>query len=62
MPRYIFAVCISVLLDVHANLPKTSPYFVFPNGFGEGLFSNVRIVPGKEARVFIVCENLYRWI
>jgi hypothetical protein len=32
---------ISVLLDVQANLPETSPFFVYPNGFGEHLFSNV---------------------
>ena len=32
---------ISVLLDVEANLPETSPFFVCPNGFGEHLFSNV---------------------
>jgi len=32
---------ISVLLDVQANLPETSPFFVCPNGFGEYLFSNV---------------------
>ena len=32
---------ISVLLDVKANLPKTSPFFVCLNGFGEHLFSNV---------------------
>ena len=32
---------ISVLLDVQANLPETSPFFVCPNGFGEHLFSNV---------------------
>jgi hypothetical protein len=30
---------ISVLLDVQANLPETSPYFVFPNGFGEHVFT-----------------------
>ena len=29
---------ISVLLDVQANLPKASPFFVCPNGFGEHLF------------------------
>jgi hypothetical protein len=29
---------ISVLLDVQANLPETSPFFVCPNGFGEHLF------------------------
>ena len=34
---------ISVLLDVQANLPETSP-FLPPNGFGEHLFSNVLIV------------------
>jgi hypothetical protein len=28
---------ISVLLDVQANLPETSPFFVCPNGFGEHL-------------------------
>ena len=32
---------ISVLLDVQANLPETSPFFVYPNGFGGHLFSNV---------------------
>ena len=32
---------ISVLLDVHANLPETSPFFVCPNDFGEHVFSNV---------------------
>ena len=32
---------ISVLLDVQANLPETSPFFVCPNGFAEYLFSNV---------------------
>ena len=32
---------ISVLLDVKANLPETSPFFVCSNGFGEHLFSNV---------------------
>ena len=32
---------ISVLLDVQANLPETSPFFVCPNGFGEHFFSNV---------------------
>jgi hypothetical protein len=32
---------ISVLVDVYANLPETSPFFVCPNGFGEHLFSNV---------------------
>ena len=32
---------ISVLLDVQANLPETSPFFVCQNGFGEHLFSNV---------------------
>ena len=31
----------SVLLDVQANLPETSPFFVWHNGFGEHLFSNV---------------------
>jgi hypothetical protein len=29
---------ISVLLDVQANLPETSPFFVLQNGFGEHLF------------------------
>ena len=29
------------LLDVKANRPDTSPFFVCPNGFGEHLFSNV---------------------
>ena len=29
---------ISALLDVQANLPETSPFFVCPNGFGEHLF------------------------
>jgi hypothetical protein len=29
---------ILVLLDVQANLPETSPFFVCPNGFGEHLF------------------------
>ena len=29
---------ISVLIDVQANLPETSPFFVCPNGFGEHLF------------------------
>ena len=32
---------ISVLLDVQANLPVSSPFFVCPIGFGELLFSNV---------------------
>ena len=32
---------IAVLLDVQANLPETSPFFVCPNGFGEYLSSNV---------------------
>ena len=32
---------ISVLLDVQANLPETSSFFVCPNGFGEHLFSNI---------------------
>ena len=32
---------ISVLLEVQANLPESSPFFVSPNGFGEHLFSNV---------------------
>jgi len=32
---------ISVLLDVQANLPETSPFFVCPNGFCRHLFSNV---------------------
>ena len=32
---------ISVLLDVQANLPETSPFFVCPNGFSEHLLSNV---------------------
>ena len=32
---------ISVLLDVQANKPETSLFFVCPNGFGEPLFSNV---------------------
>ena len=32
---------ISVLLDVQAYLPETSPFSVCPNGFGEHLFSNV---------------------
>jgi hypothetical protein len=31
----------SVLLDVQANLPETSPFFVWHNGFGEHFFSNV---------------------
>ena len=35
---------ILVLLDVQANLPKTSPYFVCPNAFGENLFSYVGIL------------------
>ena len=26
---------ISVLLDLQANLPETSPFLVCPNGFGE---------------------------
>ena len=30
---------ISALLDVQANLPETSPFFVYHNGFGEHLFS-----------------------
>ena len=29
---------ISVLLDVQVNLPETSPFFVYPNGFGEHFF------------------------
>ena len=29
------------LLDVQANLSETSPFFVYPNGFGEYLYSNV---------------------
>ena len=37
---------ISVLLDVQANLPETSPFFVCPIGLGEHLFSNVYIVHG----------------
>ena len=32
---------ISVLLDIKANLPETSPFFVCPNGFGEHLISNL---------------------
>ena len=32
---------VSVLLDVQANLPETSPFFVCPNSFGKHLFSNV---------------------
>ena len=32
---------ISVLLDVQANLPETSPFFICPNGFAEHLLSNV---------------------
>ena len=28
------------LLDVQANLPETSPFFIGPNGFGEHFFSN----------------------
>ena len=36
--RFLFCLNISVLLDVQANLPETSPFFVYPNGFGEHLF------------------------
>ena len=32
---------ISVLPDVQANLPETSPFFACPNVFGDHLFSNV---------------------
>ena len=47
---------ISVLLDVQANLPETSPFFVSQNSFGEHLFSNVYStwdvqlwgIPGKQ--------------
>ena len=28
-------------INVQANLPETSPFFVCPNGFDEHLFSNV---------------------
>ena len=35
---------ISVLLDVQAILPETSPFFVSPNGFGEHLFFQMFIV------------------
>ena len=37
-----FCFDISVLLDVQADFPETSPFFcVCPNGYGEYLFSNV---------------------
>ena len=39
--RFLFLFNISVLLDVFANLPETSPFFVSPNSFGEHLFSNI---------------------
>ena len=39
--HYLRKYGISVLIDVQANLPETSPLFVCPIGFGEHLFLNV---------------------
>ena len=36
--RFFTLFNISVLLDVQANLPESSPFFVCPNGIGEHLF------------------------
>ena len=42
--RFLFClICILVWLDVQTNLPETNPFFVYPNGFDEHLFSNVYI-------------------
>ena len=35
-----------MLLDVQANLAETSPFFVYLNGFGEHLFSNIDSILG----------------
>ena len=43
---------ILVLLIVQANLPETSPFLVYPNGFGEHLFSNVY-------STYLVCITLH---
>jgi hypothetical protein len=39
--RFLFCSIFHFLLDVQANLPKSSPFFGCPNGFGEHHFSNV---------------------
>ena len=54
---------ISILLDVQANLPVTSPFFVCPNGFDEHLFQIIIVlwmcmVPKYPSAEMYSCSNV----